>query len=226
MDSYVDSGKQNFDVPPRLNAVRLTEHPLAAWWPPHVCPMASLSGPHPTVPRRRASPTRLVGSTSLAHFASSLRRARTYHRFSRLTALSISPPASRGSGASSPSLLAHLTTHAAAHSVPSPPARQAGRPALPLHFFLFPRRAPSAFPIQPSTAIAGTAGAIKKVKLNNYHRIAASSASQPPPSGGGAKEGRQAAKGSIKRRGGDEACRPTPSNVLQPPSPPMPASRS
>jgi hypothetical protein len=200
--------------------------PFPAGWARRVCPPPTgkpRAGPH-TLRRgeKRASPSSLVGSTSIAHFPNLSPRAHVSTNSHGARHQNLLGRRCFLSGASSPS---PRTTHT--HRRSSPPRRVASsaagrltcpRPA-PLHYLaISASRIPSAFPIQPSTEIAGTAGVIKKGKKQNNHRIAASPATTERG------EGAKAAKGSIKRRGGDEACRPTPSNLS--PSPPMPASRS
>lgn len=119
--------------------------------------------------------------------------------------------------------------------IASPPARQAD---LPLHYLCISASPTFRFPNPAEHRNRRAPGAIKKgrpppakVKTNNHHRIAAGKASLASHhrAEGGERQGRGEAKASIKRRGGDEACRPNPSNFPPPPplpSPPMPASRS
>ncbi|CAN6168604.1 unnamed protein product, partial [Urochloa humidicola] len=140
----------------------------------------------------------------------------------------VSFPAQRSARHHTPPSLARIA---------SPPARQAD---LPLHYLCISASPTLRFPNPAEHRNRRAPGAIKKgrplpakvkfcqqttttasfQKKNNHHRIAAGKASlashhRAEREGGNA---RGEAKASIKRRGGDEACRPNPSNFPPPPS--------
>ena len=172
-------------------------------------------------------PAGLGGSTSLTRIARA--HVATAHR-----AHPLSPPLA--SSSPSPRSAAQArTTHTQAAPRRSPSRRlQRGRPTCLSIIYAFPRPPPSAFPIQPSTAIAGHRGRLKKAALPRKgknkqpppHRGRQGIARQPP-SGGGERQGGSKSfdKKERRRRGVPSEPKQLPPTTSLP-SPPMPASRS
>lgn len=219
-------------MPPRLP--RTAAQQLTAGWAPHACCTSSaargLDGPHARAPQRAAA-TREPNPSPPASVACLPRRLHL------LTHSLLSPPfrpclpfRARTRARSSHSPAAPLasspsprTTHTRSRwqpisSITSRWRRLQRGADLPLHYYLYISASLTLrFPNPAEHRNRRAPGAIKKGILLSRkgknkqpppHRGRQGIARQPP-SGGGSKS-------SIKRRGGDEACRPNPSNFLPP----------